>query len=200
MAVTVHGFNRVGMVQPGLAKIDVGMLRDSFGEVVVQQWPEGWQEQDIEGDDYGNQKHGRCPVAFATVTLTGFSFSGWVKPARGHSPILHWPWENQQTRRHGSWVRDRAEVHFTHGCRHHPDNQSPCQKKNLVGASSWENRSSGTMDGCLFHRVPREALAALRNFRRTGANGGVRPAATAKKRTAVATPAGKYQPAPPSVS
>jgi len=69
------GFERVGMFRPALAQIDVDMVGGFFDEVVVQQWPIGWQEEDVQGGEYGQQERGRCPVTFAPVTMGGLSFS-----------------------------------------------------------------------------------------------------------------------------
>ncbi len=71
MVVPVPGLEWVDVFRPALTKIDVGMVGDLFDDVVVQQWPEGWQEKDVEGDEYGQQKHGRRPLAFAPVALGG---------------------------------------------------------------------------------------------------------------------------------
>jgi hypothetical protein len=75
MAVPVPGLEGVDVIGPALAQINVGMVGGFFDHVMVQQRPEGWQEKDVQGDEYGQQKRGRCPVAFAPVALWRLPFS-----------------------------------------------------------------------------------------------------------------------------
>jgi hypothetical protein len=75
MAVSEPGLKVVGVLRPAVTQIDVGMVGGFFDEVVVQQWPVGRQKEDVQRDDYGQQKRGRCRVAFVPVTLGGLPFS-----------------------------------------------------------------------------------------------------------------------------
>ncbi len=66
MVMPVPGVEGVGMFRSAPSQIDVSMVGRFLGEVVVSQGPKGWQEEDIQGDQYGQQQCRRGPGAFRT--------------------------------------------------------------------------------------------------------------------------------------
>jgi hypothetical protein len=66
MVMPVPGLEGVGMFRPAPSQIDMGMVGGFLDEVVVGQGPEGWQEENVQGDKHGQQKCRRCGGAFRT--------------------------------------------------------------------------------------------------------------------------------------